>query len=72
MKSAEDMIRDAIRTAVAIEREGCALLAERLAAARREKEAERGFGPGTATPAANAYWCEEIADAIRNRKSEEQ
>ncbi len=55
--------------ALSAERERCANLAETMALERREKEAKRGFGPETARPIANQYWCEEIADAIRRGDS---
>jgi hypothetical protein len=54
--------------ALRAEREACASLADELGAKRRAMEAERGFGPATATPVANQFWCEEIGEAIRARK----
>lgn len=48
-----------------VQREFDATKAEVLAASRYEIERQRGFGPNTATPVANKYWCEEIAKAIR-------
>lgn len=51
--------------AIKAERERCAVAAERLASDRRAREKSYGYGPGTATPVANAFWCEEIAEAIR-------
>ena len=46
--------------------EECAKVAEEIAIKRRENEASKGFSPASATPVANAYWCEEIAEAIRS------
>lgn len=37
----------------------------RLANDRRAKEAAYGYGPQTATPPANYFWCEEIAEAVK-------
>ncbi|XAI96539.1 hypothetical protein [Microcystis phage Mae-JY35] len=45
--------------------EACAKVADELAAERREKERAIGGWPSTATPVANHFWCEEIADEIR-------
>lgn len=52
---------------VAAEREACAKVADDLAAKRIAFEKSRGFSANTARPVANRYWCEEIAEAIRNR-----
>lgn len=60
-----------IARAILAERERCAKVAERLAADRRAKEASYGYGPETATPAANSFWCEEIAAAIRQGQAKE-
>lgn len=60
-------IARAIMSAKAEEREACAQVADSLAEKRRATEEARGFGPATAKPIANQFWCEEIAAAIRNR-----
>jgi hypothetical protein len=52
----------AIRAAAFEEAAG---IAEQLAAQRCAKERSYGYGPKTATPVANLFWCEEIAAAIR-------
>ena len=62
LKFAIDM-RKATRAATI---EECAKVAEEIAIKRRENEASKGFSPASATPVANAYWCEEIAEAIRS------
>lgn len=67
----EEILAGYFREAILEEREACAKVADGIAERRVATEAIRGFGPETATPAANSYWCEGIASAIRSRSKEE-